>query len=150
MAFDKDRDETAFNLYEKLYKGMPWELFDFKNLDRDSNGYIVKLKKIEECEQLNLGKYKDMIKKYGGILCLSGDADVGMKLNCTFYKNEELYKQVKKSFNENPEDLMHKESNFSLIAVNGGMNCRKGFRNCFRDIFPRFLFSMVIMNNLMC
>lgn len=146
MGFDRDRDDNSFTVYKMLYKGMPWDLFDFDNLESDSNGNYVRLKFLSELkknnEHLNLGKYEAMIKEYGGILCLSGDADFGMKLKSTFDKKTETYKIAVDFFKENPTNLMHKENNFSLLPVNGGMNCRKGFKNCFRDIFPRFIYAI--------
>ena len=143
MGYDRDRDDKSFAVYKMLYKGMPWDLFDFDNLESDSNGYYVKLKSVNELksdERLNLGKYEAMIEKYGGILRLSGDADFGMKQNCTFDK--ETYNKAKEFFENMPTELMHMDNNYSLLVVNGGMNCRKGFKNCYRDIFPRFIYAI--------
>ncbi len=35
MEFDRDRDEKSFAVYKELYKGLPWDLFDFDNLEND-------------------------------------------------------------------------------------------------------------------
>ncbi|MBR4759157.1 MAG: hypothetical protein IK078_03280 [Lachnospiraceae bacterium] len=143
MGFDKDRDENAFNFYKMMYTDLPWALFDFDHLDNDNKGYFVTLKTKSELEVAgyeDLTKYTDLVEQYGGILRLSGDADFGMKCKSTFNNNQEAYKCACKLI-ENPDEIMHSNCNFSLMAMNGGMNSNKGFRR-YRDIFPRFLYAI--------
>lgn len=147
MGFHKDRDSEAFIVYKKLYTGMPWLLFDFNNLKYDTNGYYVVLKNKEELDKegiSDLGKYKEMVEKFSGILCLSGDTDFGMKFGNTFNMDEQAYSYAEQFFDATPEEMMHKSDNYSLLIVNTGLNCRKGLRNLYRDIFPQYVYALYL------
>lgn len=145
MSFDRDRDAEAFEAYKKLYKGKPWSLFDFENLKSDSTGYYVELKRKEQLseDEINtLGIYTNMIEKYGGEICLSGDADFGMKESNTLddgTEKKDMYCYAEQLLLESPKKKMHELENFSLLIVNAGLNSRKGLKNCYRDIFPRYI-----------
>lgn len=129
-----DRKKIVFtNLYEIIYDKNDWEvwdIFDFKNLYKDSNGYYIILKdKIDNSNFSSQNKtkvenlYAICNKNTNFKFTFSGDADYNLK-------------------NLGNEKETHSFYNFSLLPRRGGINTRKGAKYGFNEQFGVFLNSI--------
>ncbi len=143
--YDYDASPEAWDEYKKIYSPSEWDFwgkFDFNNLKKQGIRIYAPVKINEKYTQFNeYPKFK-----------LSGDTDFNFGKNKKSKKKYEQFEELlRKDYQGNEVDVhlnelekchnrYHKQENFSLMPVTGGMQLVKGA--CQYDRLDKFIYKL--------